>query len=83
VTHKTGALENLSFCRAADNLKVNTISYSVGANGNKDWEKYFIQLTGEWNSGYVEDGEVDSSSTIIATAVILVPLAIAGILILR
>jgi len=58
------------------------MSYSVNAKGNKDWEKYFTQLTGEWNSGYVDDGEVDTLSTVVATAVIVVPLAIAGILIL-
>lgn len=60
--------------RAADNLKTSTMSYAVGAKGNKDWDKYFNKLGGEWNSSYVGDGEDQSLSNWSAAAVILLPL---------
>lgn len=68
--------------RAAENLKANTMSYAIGAKGSKEWEKYFTKLAGEWDSGYVGPAEDSTTSTLIAAGVILVPLAIAALLIL-
>ena len=51
------------------------------SKGNKDWEKYFTQLAGEWDSGYVGPSEDQTLSNVIAAAVILLPLLLTAVII--
>lgn len=50
------------------------MSYAASARGSKDWEKYFLRMSGEWNSGYVGDSEDQTLSTVLAIAVLAFPL---------
>lgn len=72
--------DSVSTCRAAENLKTKTMTYSASS---QEWEQYFTRFPGEWNSGYVNTDEPDSSSLYIAAAVIIAPLLFAAYLIFR
>lgn len=64
-------------------MKASTMSYAVGAKGNKDWDKYFTKLSGEWTSGYVGTDEDQTQSNLLALAVVLVPLILVSLIIIR
>ena len=59
------------------------MSYAVGAKGNKDWDKYFTKLGGEWSAGYVGTEEDQTKSNLLALAVVLLPLILVGIVVVR
>ena len=61
--------------RAMDNLKAHTMSYSVTKGA---YDKYFNAMSGAWNTTYVateEDARELTKATLIASAVMLTPLA--------